>query len=212
LATIVHLWSSNIVETNTPFIWILSQSKMAEKDVDINMEEDVELDDAEDETPAPNVKGRGKKTDDSGRKVKGRGFGQDAQMDIEERYSGKGKEWEILDSEGKAGPLKSVEGWILFVSGVHEEASEDDILDKFSEYGEVKNWQLPLDRRTGFVKGYALIEYASKDEAANAIKGLEGTTFMDSQIHVGWGFTAAGSAAKSKQRSGGRGPKRYSRN
>jgi hypothetical protein len=81
---------------------------MAETEVNINLDEDVELDDAEEEAPTPSLKGRlktGKKTDDSGRKVKGRGFGQDAQMDVEERYSGKGKEWEVLD-DVKGGPTK----------------------------------------------------------------------------------------------------------
>ena len=62
----------------------------------------------------------------------------------------------------------------MFVWNVHEEAQEEDILDAFGEYGDVRNIHVNLDRRTGFVKGYVLIEYAERKEADAAIKAMNG--------------------------------------
>ena len=87
-----------------------------------------------------------------------------------------------------AGPVKSVEGWIVFVWNVHEEAQEEDILDVFGEYGEVRNIHVNLDRRTGFVKGYVLIEYAERKEADAAIKAMNGADMLGQTLGCDFAF------------------------
>jgi RNA-binding protein 8A len=87
-----------------------------------------------------------------------------------------------------AGPLRSVEGWVIIVTGVHEEAQEDDVAELFSEHGRIKSIHMNLDRKTGFVKGYALVEYSEREEAQDAINALHGKPVLGRKIGVHWAF------------------------
>eukprot|EP00250_Pteridium_aquilinum_P015748 c22741_g1_i1 orf=191-817(+) len=181
---------------------------MATLDMDaVDFEPDVEDDLLDDDTameegeavPAPaapklksTITGGSAGTSQAGlgalKKTKGRGFRDRADVERSNRFAG--KEFESLFSDGGPGPQRSIEGWIILVTGVHEEAQEDDLHELFGEFGEIKNLHLNLDRRTGFVKGYALIEYEKKQEAQAAINQMNGANLLTQTVMVDWAFSS----------------------
>ncbi|KAF2608929.1 hypothetical protein F2Q68_00043569 [Brassica cretica] len=145
----------------------------------------------------------GANDDSAQRKTKGRGFREEKDSDRQRRLSS--RDFDSLGSDGGPGPQRSIEGWIILVTGVHEEAQEDDISNAFGDFGEIKSLHLNLDRRTGFVKGYALIEYEKIEEAQNAIKAMNGAELLTQNVSVDWAFSNgpnAGSYRRRNMRSG----------
>lgn len=113
---------------------------------------------------------------------KGRGFGSEATALPTIAH------FETLQEESSGRAMRSVEGWTLFLRGLHEECTEDDLVDQCGEYGRVRDVRLILDHRTGYVKGYALVEYETYAEAKAAVEGLDGTTFMDCILECDFAF------------------------
>lgn len=100
----------------------------------------------------------------------------------------------------------AIEGYIIIVTGIDEEATEEEVIEKFADFGKVQNCHLNLDRRTGYVKGYALLEFSSLSEANQAIDACkDGLTLMDKELKAGFAFVQPPEHLSTKTQMGIRG-------
>lgn len=101
------------------------------------------------------------------------------------------KKFEIVQEDIVGRAQRSVEGWVIFVTNLHEEMTEDDLYDKFADFGPIRELRMPLDHRTGYVKGYALLEFGSHAEAKAAIDNMNGQPVMGQELACDFAFVRA---------------------
>ncbi|BAY28411.1 RNP-1 like RNA-binding protein [Tolypothrix tenuis PCC 7101] len=72
----------------------------------------------------------------------------------------------------------------IYVGNLSYQVTEDALTAVFAEYGSVKRVQIPTDRETGRVRGFAFVEMSSDDEETAAIEALDGAEWMGRDLKV----------------------------
>jgi RNA recognition motif-containing protein len=72
----------------------------------------------------------------------------------------------------------------IYVGNLPFTASQEDVSSIFADYGTVKRVQLPTDRETGRVRGFAFVEMATEEEETAAIEALNGAEWMNRELKV----------------------------
>ncbi|WP_138500659.1 RNA recognition motif domain-containing protein [Nostoc sp. PA-18-2419] len=72
----------------------------------------------------------------------------------------------------------------IYVGNLSYEVKEDDLRQVFSEYGTVKDVQLPIDRETGRVRGFGFVKMETDAEEAAAIEALDNAEWMGRSLKV----------------------------
>ena len=85
----------------------------------------------------------------------------------------------------------------IYIGNLSFQAEQEDLLDLFSQYGEVKSASLPLDRETGRKRGFGFVEMNTDEDEQKAIDDLQNVEWMGRMIRV--------NKATPRERSGGGG-------
>lgn len=72
----------------------------------------------------------------------------------------------------------------IYVGNLSYDVTQEDLNAAFAEYGSVKRVQLPTDRETGRLRGFAFVEMNTEEEEAAAIEALDGAEWMGRDLKV----------------------------
>jgi RNA recognition motif-containing protein len=72
----------------------------------------------------------------------------------------------------------------IYVGNLSYEVTQDDLSETFAEYGTVRRVQLPTDRETGRLRGFAFVEMGTDTEETAAIDALDGAEWMGRDLKV----------------------------
>ena len=72
----------------------------------------------------------------------------------------------------------------IYVGNLSYQASESDVREAFSQFGEVSAVNIIVDRETGRSRGFAFVEMPNDEEAHNAIENVNSTEIAGRRVIV----------------------------
>jgi len=93
----------------------------------------------------------------------------------------------------------------LYVGNLSFDAEQEDLRHLFSQYGEVRQCSLPLDRETGRKRGFAFVELVNEADEQKAIDDLQDVEWMGRMIRVNKAEPRGSGGGGGGGRSGGGG-------
>ena len=72
----------------------------------------------------------------------------------------------------------------IYVGNLSYDVTNDALEEVFKEYGQVNRVQIPTDRETGRVRGFAFVEMDTDAEEQAAIQALDGAEWMGRNLQV----------------------------
>ena len=83
-------------------------------------------------------------------------------------------------------PVQSVDGWVVFVAGLHSEVGEDDVYDTLAEFGKIKSLYLNFYPRTGLTTGSCVTKFCNRESAQAAV---DASVFLcGHKVSINWAF------------------------
>ena len=72
----------------------------------------------------------------------------------------------------------------IYVGNLGYNVTNEELVDKFAQFGSVSSAKIIMDRDTGRSKGFGFVELSTGAEASSAINSLNGNEFNGRKMNV----------------------------
>lgn len=72
----------------------------------------------------------------------------------------------------------------IYVGNIPFAATQDQVKELFAQFGQVESVRIIMDKLTGRSRGFAFVQFASREEGQQAIDNLNNKDFLGKQLRV----------------------------